>query len=109
MGASEENSKPAQGLTISNEPTEVMERAPVQSLLELLFWPEPFFLHCLIAQSANLLSKNRIVELLVDDIAYYDIAYYDIIIYYEELFNDMGVRPCTDSSGIGWRSGQRGG
>jgi hypothetical protein len=78
-------------------------------LLELLFWPEPFFLRRLIAQSANLLSKNRIVELLVDDIEYYDIAYYDIIIYYEALFNEMGVRPCTDSSGIGWKSGQGGG
>jgi hypothetical protein len=58
------------------------------------------------ASSRNQLtfSKNRVAELLVDDI-----VYNDIVISYEELFNDMGVRPCTDSSGIGWRSGQGGG
>jgi hypothetical protein len=76
-----------------------MERTPVQSLLELAFWLTHF--SCTVL---SLSPKNRIAEFLVDDI-----VYYDIVEYYAELFNDMRVRPCTDSSSIGWRSGQGGG
>jgi hypothetical protein len=93
VGALEENSKPARGLTISNEPTDVMERAPV---LELPFCPRHFSCTALSRNQRTFSQPKRVAETVIDDI-----VYYYIVTYYEELFNDMGVRRCTDSSGIG--------